>query len=157
MPSTCAAGALAHVIAVHVVAANKVVHATEPGAVTLHVRVVAVLIAKPALQWYVAVVGEVALYANEFSEYVTYPLSSAAKGSHCAGVHTVDVEMAFQENPPPQSDVCTGHARSRADPASDEQQHSRDFDDTDEPQDEVGEELSTRHVDDEEVPCLYGA
>ena len=104
-PFVCAAGACAHAIGLHTGPPddNGAHDATEPGPGLLHVFVApAGLIANPALQWYVAVVGDVALYANEFSEYVTYPLSST-KRSHCAGLHSADA--AFQENPSPQSDV----------------------------------------------------
>ena len=55
------------------------------------------------------------------------------------------------------SDSFTGHS-CIAVFEEEEQQHSRELDEvTDEPQDEVGLELSTRHVDDEEDPDLYGA
>ena len=68
-PFAGAAGAVGHVIGLHTgVPDDNGVHATEPGPMTLHVRIVAVLIAKPAVQWYVAVVGVVGLYSNEVDE-----------------------------------------------------------------------------------------
>ena len=53
----------------------------------MHVRVVDALSAKPAKQWYVAVVGLPELYANDVDEYTIYARSGTTKPRHCAGVH----------------------------------------------------------------------